>query len=89
MNKVVRSFEVSAEIDAAIKRLAKGNARTPSEVVSDAIEQLLAEQDDLSVELARWSEYERTGKAMDLEDARKRLKARLKPPARRRRSTSK
>ena len=78
-----------ADFDAAIKRLAKGNARSPSEVVSEAIEQMLAERDDLSVELARWAEYERTGEAIGLEVARKRLKARLKPPTRRRRAASK
>jgi predicted transcriptional regulator len=93
MNKVIRTFEVSAELDAAIKRLAKGTARTPSQIVSEAVEQLLADQDDLSVELERWAEYERTGESIDLDDAAKTLKAkleaRLKAPARRRRTASK
>jgi hypothetical protein len=45
--------------------------------VSKAVEQLQAEY-DLSIEIERWAEYERTGELIDLDDARKRLGAKLK-----------
>lgn len=77
MNKIVRKFEVSKAVDAAIDRIAKDTSRTPSQIVDDAIERLQIEYDDLSIEAERWAEYERTGKAIDLEDVRKRLKAQV------------
>lgn len=77
MNKIVRKFEVSKAVDAAIDRIAKDTSRTPSQIVADAIERLQIEYDDLSIEAERWAEYERTGKAIDLEDVRKRLKAQV------------
>lgn len=84
MNKVVRTIKIASKLDAAVERRAKETRRTPSDIVADAIEQLLADEEDLSIELERWAEYERTGEAIDLEDARKRSKAKLKAPARRR-----
>ena len=86
MNKVVRKFEVSRAVGAAIDRIAKDTARTPSQIVSDAIEQLQAEYDDLSVEIERWAEYERTGESIDLDEAKKRLGAKLDVKPRRRRA---
>ena len=78
MNKVVRTIKIASKLDAAVERLAKETRRTPSDVVADAIEQFLADEDDLSIEFERLAEYERTGEAIDLEDARKRLKAQLR-----------
>lgn len=78
MNKIVRKFEVSKSVDAAIDRIAKDPSRTPSQIVADAIERLQSEYDDLSIEAGRWAEYERTGEAIDMEDVRKRLKAQVK-----------
>lgn len=78
MNKVVRTIKIAQELDAAVERLAKETRRTPSDVVSDAIEQLLANDEDVTIELERLAEYERTGEAIDLEDARDRLKAQVK-----------
>lgn len=49
MNKVIRTVEISAELDAAVERLAHETARTPSEIVSAAVEQLLASSDDLAL----------------------------------------
>jgi predicted transcriptional regulator len=86
MNKIVRKFEVSKTIDAAIDKMAKETARSPSQVVADAIEQLQTDYDDLSIEAARWAEYERTGKSIDLGVARKRLQAKLTAKTRRRRA---
>ena len=83
MNKVVHKIEVSAAIDAAIDRLAKDKARTPSQIVSDAVKQMLASNERLAIDLKRWAEYERTGESIDIEDARKRLKRKIKSPRRR------
>ena len=65
MNKVIRTVEMSTELDAAVERMAKDMSRTPSEIVSEAVEKLLADNDDLVIEIARWAEFERTGEAMD------------------------
>ena len=65
MNKVMRTVEMSTELDAAVERMAKDMSRTPSEIVSEAVEKLLADNDDLVIEIARWAEFERTGEAMD------------------------
>jgi predicted transcriptional regulator len=73
MNKVTRTIEISSDLDAAVERLAADSARTPSEIVAEAVEQLLADNDDLSVEMARWAEYERTGDALDEADVEARL----------------
>lgn len=66
---------MSAELDAAVERMAKDTARTPSEIVSAAVEQLLADNDDLVIEIARWAEYERTGEAMEEEEVSDRLRS--------------
>ncbi|MEQ1863115.1 MAG: hypothetical protein ABL996_00520 [Micropepsaceae bacterium] len=78
MNKIVRKFEVSKSVDAAIDRIVKDTSRTPSQIVADAIERLQSDYDDLSIEAERWAEYERTGEAIDLEDVRKRLNAQVR-----------
>jgi predicted transcriptional regulator len=83
MNKVIRTIEMPADLDAAVERLARDTARTPSEIVSAAVEHLLADNDDLDIELARWAEYERTGEALDEDDVAARLallKQRQTPP---------
>ena len=75
MNKVIRTIEMPADLDAAVERMAKDTARTPSEIVLAAVEQLLADNDDLEIELARWAEYERTGEALEEEEVLARLNA--------------
>lgn len=78
MNKVVRTIKIASKLDAAVERLAKEKRRTPSDIVSDAIKHLLAHDEDVTIELERLAEYERTGEAIDLEDARDRLKAQVR-----------
>lgn len=78
MNKVVRTIKIASKLDAAVERLAKETRRTPSDVVSDAIKQLLAHDEDVTIELERLAEYERTGEALDLEEVRDRLKAQVR-----------
>ncbi|MFM9863185.1 MAG: hypothetical protein ACKVRO_06225 [Micropepsaceae bacterium] len=65
MNKVVRTIEFSAALDAAVARLAEETKKSPAEIVTAAVEDLIAGTDDLAVELERWAEYERTGEALD------------------------
>jgi predicted transcriptional regulator len=86
MGKVLRKIELSAKLDAAVQRVAKRTKRSPSEVVSDAVERMLSDADDIAIDLERWAEYERTGVSIDIEDARKRLKRKMN--ARRRRATA-
>lgn len=78
MNKIVRTIEIDRNLDAAVERLAKERRRTPSQIVSEAIENLLAYDEDVSIDLERLAEYERTGEAMELEHARNRLKSQVK-----------
>ena len=66
MNKVLRTIKIASKLDAAVERLAKEKRRTPSDIVSDAIEHLLAHDEDITIELERLAEYERTGEAIDL-----------------------
>ena len=75
MNKVIRTIEMPADLDAAVERMARDTARTPSEIVLTAVEQLLANNDDLEIEMARWAEYERTGEALDEEEVLAKLNA--------------
>jgi predicted transcriptional regulator len=77
MNKVVRKIEISPRLDATLERMAKESRRTPSEIVADAVRQLLAANKRLAIDLERWAEYERTGQSIDIEDARKRLKKKI------------
>lgn len=82
MNKVVRTIEFSAGLDAAVERLAQETKKSPSEIVNAAVEDLIAGTDDLAIELERWAEYERTGKALDeneFQAAVEAMKARNKP----------
>lgn len=73
MNKVIRTIEISAEVDAAIERLAKDTERTPAEVLTAAVEHFIADSDDISIDLERWAEFERTGVSLTLEEVRERL----------------
>lgn len=73
MNKIVRTIEIDPELDAAVQRLATDTHRTPSEIVTDAIKKLLQDDDDLTIELARLAEFEKTGEDFDEEEVRHRL----------------
>lgn len=65
MNKVARTIEFSAALDAAVERLAQETNRSPAEIVTAAVEDLIAGTEDLTIEFERWAEYERTGEALD------------------------
>lgn len=73
MSKVARTIEIERELDAAVERIAKNSQRSPSDVVSDAIEYLLSAEEDVSIELERLAEFERTGEAIDEDEMRQRL----------------
>jgi predicted transcriptional regulator len=73
MNKIVRTIEIDPVLDAAVQRLAADTHRTPSEIVADAIEKLLEDDDDLAIELARIAEFEKSGEDFDEEEMRRRL----------------
>ncbi len=73
MNKVLRTFEIPAELDAAIERLAKESGRTREEMLTEAIERYVADPDDIAIDLDRLAEYERTGEALSLEEVKARL----------------
>jgi predicted transcriptional regulator len=68
MNKVIRIIEISTELDAAVERLAKDRSRTAKELLSQAVEEFLANNDDLTIELERWAEFERTGISLSEEE---------------------
>ena len=73
MNKVVRTFEIPAELDAAIEQLAKESGRTREEMLTEALERFVADPDDIALDLDRLAEYERTGEALSLEEVEERL----------------
>ena len=73
MNKVLRTIEISAELDAAIERLAKESGRTREEMLAEAIERYVADPDDIAIDLGRLAEYERTGETLNLVEVRARL----------------
>jgi predicted transcriptional regulator len=75
MNKVLRTFEISAELDAAIERLAKESGRTREEMLTEAIERYVADPDDIAIDLDRLAEYERTGEALSEEELRASVEA--------------
>lgn len=68
MNKVVRTIEFSAALDAAVERLAQETNRSPAEIVTAAVEDMISGTEDLTIESERWAEYERTGEALDEAD---------------------
>lgn len=70
---MARTIEIERELDAAVERIAKNSQRSPSDVVSDAIEYLLSAEEDVSIELERLAEFERTGEAIDEDEMRQRL----------------
>jgi predicted DNA-binding protein len=73
MSKVLRTFEIPAELDAVLEQLAKESGRTHEEMLTEAIERYVADPDDIAIDLDRLAEYERTGEALSLEEVRKRL----------------
>lgn len=75
MNKVLRTFEISAELDAAIERLAKESGRTREEMLTEAIERYVADPDDIAIDLDRLAEFERTGEALSEEELRASVEA--------------
>ncbi|MFM9864586.1 MAG: hypothetical protein ACKVRO_13355 [Micropepsaceae bacterium] len=76
MNKVHRTFEISAELDAAVERLAKESGRTLEGILTEALERFVADPDDIAIDLDRLAEYERTGESFSLQEVRERLEKR-------------
>jgi predicted transcriptional regulator len=75
MNKVLRTFEIAAELDAAIEQLAKASGRTREELLAEALERFVADPDDIALDLDRLAEYERTGEALSEEEFRANVEA--------------
>jgi predicted transcriptional regulator len=73
MEKVIRTIELSAGVAAAVDRLAAEMGRPSSDVLLQAVEDFLANCDDLTVELERLAEYERTGISLSLEEVRENI----------------
>jgi predicted transcriptional regulator len=73
MNKVVRTIEISTELDAALEQLAKESGRTREEMLTEALERFVADPDDIAIDLDRLAEFERTGEALSLEEVEERL----------------
>jgi predicted transcriptional regulator len=73
MNKVVRTIEIPAELDAALEQLAKESGRTREEMLTEALERFVADPDDIAIDLDRLAEFERTGEALSLEEVEERL----------------
>ncbi len=73
MSKVARTIEIEGELDAALERLATSTQRSPSDVVSEAIEYLLSAEEDVLIDLQRLAKFERTGEAIDADEMRHRL----------------
>lgn len=68
MSTIKRTIELTADTDAALVKVASASGVSPSAFVESALEQLLSDADDLTEEVRRWDEYERTGKSVAAED---------------------
>ena len=88
MTKVVRTIEFPARLDAAVERMAKDTRRTPSDIVSQAVERMIADSNDLAIDMERWAAYERTGVSISLEEAEVQIKKSIRSRRRRTKSTA-
>jgi len=74
MNKVRRILELDPSTDARLREMAAQRGQEASEVVADAISLLQSvvnvEEPDIEEDLHRLREFERTGEAVPLEDAK-------------------
>ena len=74
MNKVRRVLELDPSTDARLREMAAQRGQEASEVVADAISLLQSvvnvEEPDIEEDLRRLREFERTGEAVPLEDAK-------------------
>jgi predicted transcriptional regulator len=74
MNKVRRILELDPSTDARLREMAAQRGQEASEVVADAISLLQSvvnvEEPDIEEDLRRVREFERTGEAVPLEDAK-------------------
>lgn len=74
MNKVRRILELDPSTDARLREMAAQRGQEASEVVADAISLLQSvvnvEEPDIEEDLRRLREFERTGEAVPLEDAK-------------------
>jgi predicted transcriptional regulator len=74
MNKVRRILELDPSTDARLREMAVQRGQEASEVVADAISLLQSvvnvEEPDIEEDLRRLREFERTGEAVPLQDAK-------------------
>jgi predicted transcriptional regulator len=74
MNKVRRVLDLDPSTDARLRELAVQRGQEASDVVADAISLLQSvvnvEEPDIEEDLRRLREFERTGEAVPLEDAK-------------------
>ena|ERR1700687_3523483 len=67
MTTVKRTIEISAEVDAALTRVAEAGAQSPSEIIESAVTLFLSEAAEDAEDARRWAEYLKSRKAIPLE----------------------
>jgi len=64
MNKIVRTIEIPAKMDAGLRQRAEASGVEITQVIEDALGRYLEDIDDVAEDERRWAQYERDGKSI-------------------------
>ena len=64
---IKRTIEISADVDAALTRVAEAGDQTPYQVIESALVNFLHDTAETAEEARRWENYLKTGKAIPID----------------------
>ena len=67
MTTVKRTIEISADVDAALARVAQAGEQSPSQVIESALVSFLNDTAETVEDALRWESYLKTRKAIPIE----------------------
>ena len=63
---IKRTIEISADVDAALARVAEAGAQTPSQIIESALVSFLHDAAETAEDALRWETHLKTGKAIPM-----------------------
>lgn len=67
MMTIKRTIEISADVDAALARVAEAGAQSPSQIIESALISFLNESAETADDARRWESYLKTRKSIPIE----------------------
>lgn len=67
MTTIKRTIEISADVDAALARVAEAGEQSPSQIIESALVNFLNDAAETAEDARRWENYLKTRKAIPIE----------------------